>query len=357
MNKSVFLETHNLKNRATGLGTFNYELIKGFAQIDLQDFDLILNSKNPDELKSEFGSTFKYHQYKSVSRYKIFRNRANYDLWHSVNQNTKIEPYRPKKYLLTVHDVNFEEEETGENLEKSRKLFSDKLAKSNAITYISAFAKQQTHSFFNVPNIPEYIIHNGNPISTLIDIADFKSQFPVHKPFLYSIGDFIPRKNFESIVTMMINCTEFNLIISGNHDKPYGKEIEEIIAKNKLQNRVFLTGKVNDVAKQYYMSNCTAFLFPSIREGFGLPPIEAMTFGKPIFLSNKTSLPEIGGENCFYWDNFEPNYMKSVLIDGLNHFENNKLQFEGLLRARAKSFDWKLAAEKYLNVYSNILSI
>ena len=119
MNKSVFLETHNLKNRATGLGTFNYELIKGLSQIDLKNLDLILNSKNPNDLMNEFGSNFKYHQYKNLSRYKIFSNRNKYDLWHSVNQNTKIEPFNPKKYLLTVHDVNFEEEETGENLAKS----------------------------------------------------------------------------------------------------------------------------------------------------------------------------------------------------------------------------------------------
>ncbi len=77
-----------------------------------------------------------------------------------------------------------------------------------------------------------------------------------------------------------------------------------------MQNRVFLTGKVDDIAKQFYLSKCHAFVFPSIREGFGLPPIEAMHFGKPIFLSNKTSLPEIGGEHCYYWDNFDPEYMK-----------------------------------------------
>ena len=356
MNKSIFLETHNIKNRATGLGTFNYELIKAFSKIDLENLDLILNAKNPDELKSEFGSKFNYHQYKSISRYKLFRNRDNYDLWHSVNQNTKIEPYNPKKYLLTVHDVNFAEEETGAEIEKSRKMFSEKLEKSSAITYISEFAKQQTHTFFDVPNVPEFVIHNGNPISTIIDISNFKTKFPTEKPYLYSIGDFIPRKNFESIIRMMINIEDFNLILSGNYDKPYGKEIEKIIEENKLQKRVFLTGRVDDKTKQFFMNNCSAFLFPSIREGFGLPPIEAMTFGKPIFLSNKTSLPEIGGENCFYWDNFDRDYMKSILIEGLNHFENNKKEMEILMQTRAATFDWKIAAKKYLNVYSQILS-
>ncbi|MDZ4329343.1 MAG: glycosyltransferase, partial [Flavobacterium sp.] len=120
-------------------------------------------------------------------------------------------------------------------------------------------------------------------------------------------------------------------------------------------NRVFLTGKVDDIAKQFYLSKCYAFLFPSIREGFGLPPIEAMHFGKPIFLSNKTSLPEIGGEHSYYWDHFDPEYMKNKLMEGLNHFYSNQNEMELLMKKRAASFDWKVAAAEYLNVYEKCL--
>lgn len=354
MNK-IFLETHNIKNRATGLGTFNYELIKGFSKIDLQGFDLILNSKNPAELQSEFDKIFKYHQYKSISRYKIFRNRNNYDLWHSVNQNTKIEPYNPKNYLLTVHDVNFVEEDSAEISLKNKKSFLEKLKKASAITYISEFAKKQTHDNFKVPAVPEFIIHNGNPISNLADLKDFKTNFSIEKPFFYSIGDFIPRKNFEAIIKMMVHIEDFNLIISGDNEKPYGKEMENLIVINKLQKKVFFTGKVADKSKQYYMANCVAFLFPSIREGFGLPPIEAMSFGKPIFLANKTSLPEIGGKDCYYWNDFDPEYMKTVLIDGLHNFNSNRSKMELAMKTRAASFDWKIAANQYLEVYKKLL--
>ena len=356
MNKKIFLETHNLKNRATGLGTFNYELIKGFSQIDLENFELILNSKNLTELQLEFGKKFKYHQYKNISKYFFFRNRDNYDLWHSVNQNTKIEPYKAKNYLLTVHDVNFVVEETNERRKKSEKKFSNKLSKSSAITYVSEYAKMQTHLFFEIPKVPEFVIHNGNPISSLIDTSNFQTSFSTEKPFFYSIGDFIPRKKFETIIKMMSEIDDFNLIISGNYDKPYGEFIKNCIIEQKLEKKVFLTGRVDDLTKQFFMSNCSAFLFPSILEGFGLPPIEAMTFGKPIFLSNKTSLPEIGGSDCFYWDNLEPDYMKTILFEGLNYFQNNKFEMELLMKNRAASFDWKIAATKYLDVYSQILS-
>ena len=63
--------------------------------------------------------------------------------------------------------------------------------------------------------------------------------------------------------------------------------------KHNLQDRVICTGKISEFDKQYYLKHCTAFVFPSLREGFGIPPIEAMRFGKPVFISNNTSLPEV----------------------------------------------------------------
>ncbi|MFY7742524.1 MAG: glycosyltransferase family 4 protein [Flavobacterium sp.] len=353
--KSVFLETHNLKNKATGLGTFNYELIKGLSQLELIDLELTLNVKNKKTLKSEFGDKFKYHKYNNLSRHYIFRNRKKYDLWHSVNQNTKVEPFYLNKYLLTVHDVNFVEEISLDLKHKVNLLFIEKLNKSTAITYISEFAKQQTHKYFDVPKVPEYVIYNGNPISTILDISNFNPKITLEKPFLYSIGDFLERKNFLSLVKMMVHINEFNLIISGNKNKPYGKTIEKFIIDNNLQNRVFLTGKIDETSKQFYLSKCLAFVFPSIREGFGLPPIEAMFFGKPVFLSNKTSLPEIGGENAYYWDNFDSEYMKIVLINGLNHFYSNQQVMEKLMKKRATDFDWKITAMEYIKVYNDLL--
>lgn len=355
MSKLVFIESHNLKNKATGLGTFNYELIKGLSQLEFNRLELTLNAKNPEILEAEFGNKFNYHKYNELSRLKVFRTRKKNDLWHSLNQNTKVEPYHVNNYLLTIHDVNFVEEISSDMNHKANKNFLAKLKKSTVITYVSEFTKKQTHQHFKVPNVPEYIIHNGNPITTILDTSRFISKIPIDKPFLYSIGDFLERKNFLSLVKMMVHITDFNLIISGNNKKEYGLEIAKFIQDNNLQNRVFLTGKVDDVAKQYYLSNCHAFLFPSIREGFGLPPIEAMHFGKPIFLSNKTSLPEIGGKHSYYWDNFDPENMKMVLMDGLNHFYSNQNEMESLMKERAASFNWKMAATEYLKIYEKCL--
>ena len=353
--KTIILESHNINNRAGGLGTFNYELIKGIKNNNTEGLDIFLIAKKPEELQRTFGNTFNYRKYVSLNRYPLFRIKKKHDLWHSLNQNTKVEPFKTSKYLLTIHDVNFVEEESSDMNHKRNRQFISKLERATAITYISEFAKKQAHSYFKIPNVPEYIIYNGNPVTNFADTAAFVPNVPVDKPYIYSIGDFQERKNFLALVKMIALMPDFNLIISGNDSHEYGNVIKSYISDNNLGNKVFLTGKVDDTGKQFYMANCTAFAFPSIREGFGLPPIEAMKFAKPVFLSTLTSLPEIGGDAAYYWDNFDPEYMKQRLIEGLDDFENNKAVRTHQLLERANFFNWDRSAAEYINVYRSLL--
>ena len=110
--QQVFLESHNIKNMNFGFGQFNYHLIKAIHELHPEDLDITLHVKNISKLKEEFGNDFKYKKYKPLSRHPLFRIRKKYDLWHSLNQNIKIEPYHDIPYLLTVHDVNFIEEQS-----------------------------------------------------------------------------------------------------------------------------------------------------------------------------------------------------------------------------------------------------
>ena len=350
--KKVFLESHNIKNRASGFGVFNYSLIKAFADINPTDLKLILNVKNISSVKNEFGEVFSYNRYLSLQRHSWWGVSGKYDVWHCMNQNIKVEPLTcPNKYILTVHDVNFTEDLTQKKNRDRYKLFKNKLKRSDEITYISEYAKNQTHNFFEVPDVKEKIIYNGNPITEFLDVSDYRPEVPMDKPFFYSLGDFIPKKNFESLVRMMTGIKDHYLVISGSNQKSYGYYIRDLIKELNLENRVFMTGKVSEEGKQFYMKNCTAFLFPSIGEGFGLPPIEAMRFGKPVFLSKLGSLPEIGSEVSYYWDNFDPESMKEVLFEKLDEFQDQKSSMEISLKKRADFFNWIDAANSYLESY------
>jgi glycosyltransferase involved in cell wall biosynthesis len=119
-----------------------------------------------------------------------------------------------------------------------------------------------------------------------------------------------------------------------------------------VPDRIIFTGPISENDKKWYLSNCTAFVFPSIAEGFGLPVIEAMYYGKPVILSRCTSLPEIGGDCAYYFDNFDPAHMQEVLVKSLDHY--NKTKPREKIKARAKFFSWERAAMEYLNLYRSL---
>ena len=81
-----------------------------------------------------------------------------------------------------------------------------------------------------------------------------------------------------------------------------------------------------------------------------------MTYGKPIFLSRLTSLPEIGGDQAFYWDNFEPKSMSELVRKGLAEYDKDPSEYSRTAMQRAASFDWGKAARAYLELYRQILS-
>lgn len=353
--KQVFLESHNLKNPYSGFGQFNYHLIKALADFAQEDFEIVLNAKDVQVLRDEFGDSFKYHKYHSLTRHKPFRIKKKYDLWHCLNQNIKIEPFFDIPYLLTVHDIHFITEGSAEQQQKSKKQFAEKLKRCNAITYISEFTKKDTHAHFSVPKVPEYVIYNGNTITDINLPKDYRPSLVPQKPYLFSIGDFSERKNFLSLVEMLPFLPNYNLVLSGNNTSSYAEKLSETVTRLGLQNRVLQTGKIADLDKQYYLQNCEAFVFPSLREGFGIPPIEAMRFGKPVFLANNTSLPEIGGENSFFWNHYEPQYMAKTVTDGMEKFKNNKEFYEEWYRERANSFSWKNTAKQYIEVYKSLI--
>lgn len=110
---------------------------------------------------------------------------------------------------------------------------------------------------------------------------------------------------------------------------------------------------ISEAEKAWYFTNCEAFLLPSIAEGFGLPVAEAMSVGKPVFLNNSTSLPEIGSDKAFYFSDFDSDSMYRTFMEGIEKFRSNKMEQEVI--AYSKGFSWENAAKLYWMVYRSLL--
>lgn len=278
------------------------------------------------------------------------------DLWHAPFQSGRVLPKKDKrtKILLTIHDLNCLHEDKPDNeridsLNKTQRLID----RSDALVCISNHCKSDVTTYLDIKDKPLYVIHNG---THNVNIPPPKpAGYKPSKPFLFTMGYVNRKKNFHTLVPLL-KQTEFDLIIAGKLDEPdYINRMRMQARKLGVSERLHILGPVSEEDKAWYFKNCMAFMLPSLAEGFGAPVVEAMKFGKPLFLSNRTSLPEIGGDVAFYFNDFEPFHMQQVFNEGMQEYRKNGLA--GKIMKRGNEFSWDEKAVEYLKVYRSLLQI
>ncbi|SHL85837.1 Glycosyltransferase involved in cell wall bisynthesis [Chitinophaga jiangningensis] len=338
-------DCERMKYPNTGLHTYCLELGKAMLQqlMPSEEMSFFVNFKQ----KPDFGPGAKYLEQKLYQKY-FMPYRDHYDVWHSTYQTSRYKPGNSKtNRILTIHDLNFlYEAKTDAKRKKLLKQVQDTVNSSRYVIAISAFAKNDVEQHLDLGNTPIKVIHNG------INVAEFPGYdappYKPAKPFIFAIGTVIPKKNFH-VLPCLLQHNDYELVIAGSIRESYLSEIMREAAFYGVTDRVKVIGPVKDEDKYWYLKNCTAFAFPSLAEGFGIPPIEAMHFGKPVFLSDKTSLPEIGGDAAYYFRTFEPADMQRVFAAGMHHYQET-MPVERI-KAHANQFCWKNAASQYLEIY------
>lgn len=288
-----------------------------------------------------------------IRLHKLFFPRHNrFALVHFTDQYCRLKPQQVKgKKILTIHDINPVHEQRKSTHKIQKHL--DKLR-----GYIAVCEKVVTISRFVADDIVKYIPEAKNKIQVIYNGADQLVVPENHRPdyqpknsFLFTIGFIAAKKNFHVLPPLLVG-NDHELIISGV-ETPYKNKIMAEAQKFGVADRVKITGPISEDDKAWYYKNCAAFVFPSIAEGFGLPVIEAMHFGKPVFLSTHTSLPEIGGDAAFYFPSFEPADMQSAFATGMAQFSAQNMREKVINHAR--KFDWQQTAREYLALYDEVL--
>jgi glycosyltransferase involved in cell wall biosynthesis len=305
----------------------------------------------PKAQRDVFGSGVNYVTQYSLHKY-FHQLTSRFDIWHVATTLSWYRPYGSKtKNIYTIHDLNFlqEEEYTPSVRKRYLSLIQQRIDRADYLTFISEFAHKQTQEYLEPGNKPHTIIYNGCNVPD--ETIEQPGYVPI-KPFLFSIGQFHSRKNFHVLPALLVG-NDYELVIAGMNGFPYTEKVLEEAKTLQVADRIKLIGAIPEEEKFWYYKNCLAFVFPSVGEGFGLPVLEAMYFGKPVFLSGLTSLPEVGGDAAYYFNNFDPLCMKKVFEDGMHHYECTQPQQK--IIERAKKFSWKNSANEYLKVYRKFL--
>lgn len=360
--RSVVIDVERLRFLNCGLGRFSLHLGEALRAAAASEFRTVFLI--PPKLPSVFEPGEHFITARPWRKHSFVRwirplmvasaEERRCDLWHVSHQNSKYWPLCPRTpVLLTIHDLNFLHERPASEIPRCVRLLQRRVDRARAIATVSEFSAQQVRDHLDLGDKPLRVIYNGLSAPRL-GMSERPSFLPPG-PFLFTIGDITAKKNFHVLLDMMEHLPQRRLVIAGRKEDRYGRYIEREVHRRRLGQRVFVPGEVPDTERQWLYENCEAFMFPSIAEGFGLPVIEAMSFGKAVFLAHSTSLPEVGGQCAFYWTSFEPGAMARMLQAGLDRALSEP-QLADRCREHASRFSWQRAAQDYLQYYRDLLA-
>ena len=202
---------------------------------------------------------------------------------------------------------------------------------SPLIFTVSEYSKQQMIDIYHVNPDKIIVIGNGwehfNKIKEDEALKERKPEL-FTKPYFFSLGSLAPNKNIQWILKVAQRHPYYNFFIAGNANlKAYGEDYKECDYPN-----VKFLGYISDGEIKYLMRHCKAFIFPSFFEGFGIPPLEAMSVGAKVILSKSSCLPEIFKSSAYYINPYDYNVNLEKLLNNevsdskevLEHYKFNR---------------------------------
>ena len=367
----------SLVNPLTGIGQYTLNLAKQLSTDNKFDLDYFYGFYWSKTLKIE--DTIATSALKSWIRknipysYKIRRgvqkkafNSANlkdFDLYHEPN-------FLPLSYecktVVTIHDLSYIRHPHAHPIERVRimnELLPEAIEKSNCIIADSEFTKQEIISEFSLDALKIKVVPLGKSAEFYprleIELEDTLTKYGLKfGQYTLTVGTLEPRKNITQVIKAYQNlphsfAIQFPLVVVGVRgwkESNLLKELDKLISQNKA----FVLGFVSDEDLPKLYSGARTFVFPSIYEGFGLPPLEAMASGIPVITSNTSSIPEVVGKSGLMFDIGDVETLsKQIMQVSESNVEFARLSQAGLLQAR--HFTWKETAQLTSNAYDYAL--
>ena len=269
------------------------------------------------------------------------------------------------KVLITIHDIGplTHPEYFSENPPwLMRKALKQAVKNCQSIICVSEYTamevKQYALEHFAVDLSEKLVVVHEGVNQSFFDaprkVSDaFQNKLPEN--FFLCAGKISPRKNtirvFEALTNAQLQTS--NLVLVGGDGWDH-EQVKLKVAELNLQNRVHFLGYVSDEELKYCYTQCQAFVYPSLFEGFGLTVLEAMACGSPVISSNTTSIPEVAGDAALLVNPLNSEDIAEAMIR-ISQDEKSRTQLIEKGSLRAKKMTWKKAATETIKVYQEVL--
>lgn len=364
MNQKIGIDARFVGPQGTGLGKYTEKLILNLAKIDREnEYAIFLRENNWKYLNLNSHKNFTkvladVPWYSAQEQYKmpgIFKAQ-NLDLLHVPHFNVPM-LYRDK-FIVTIHDLIHHKFTEGTTTTKNpiifklkrfgyRKVIENAIYKSQKIITPSNFVKDDILKNFKV---------DKSKIIVTYEAAEEEYQQASggnRQSFLLYVGNAYPHKNLNKLLDA-IKLVDTKLIIVSPRDV-FADRLKEEIQKRGLDKKVELKGYLEPQELAKLFQKASAYVFPSLSEGFGIPGLNAMASGIPVVSSNIPVLKEIYGEAAVYFDPNNPEDIASKTMSVLGQGDP-KLRTDIVNKgiAQVKKYSWQKMASQTLKIYQEL---
>lgn len=354
--------------KKVGVSVYTLNLLRYFSKVANKENSFVVYLKDHPSL--ELPEENAYYKYKVINGTFLW-SQIYLPIYLSTHREIDIY-FSPAHYLpsfcpvpqvVTIHDLAYQyfpNDFTKKDLWQLRNWTKSSVKKATKIIAVSKTTKKDIIKNYDVDEADVTVVYNGyekqfNKLKNdnLNLIEKFKLK---NKKYILFVGTIQPRKNLEILIEafdkLVQTNNDFTLVIVGKKGWLY-ESIFEKVKILKLEDKVIFTDHVTDEELVRYYQNAFCFVLPSLYEGFGIPVLEAMSYGCPTIISMNSSLPEIGGDASLYFDpKSSDDLMKKIITLQTNKELGKELIIKG--KNRVKDFSWDKCGKETLEVIMKI---
>lgn len=361
------------RKRKHGMDMVALELIRNLMKIDKKneyfifvspDEDRCLEStKNFQIIELNGGS---YPTWEQIALPKAVR-QYNCDILHCTSNTAPIRTKIP--LIVTLHDIIYMESislfrKAYTNYQKMGNMYRRFVVpaimkRAKKIITVSNYEKNRIGDYFKINNNGLAAIYNGvgehfKPIDNKEVLNEIRNKYNLPEKYFFFLGNTDPKKNTKGTLKaysdfVKKNGDDIKLVMLDYEEEALMSILSEIGDK-EIRKNIHLTGYVVNTDLPAIYNMCELFLYPSLRESFGIPMLEAMSCGVPVITSNTSSMPEVSGDAALLVNPLKPEEITSAIEKILNDKVLNKELIEKGYKQAAK-FSWKSMAEDVLKLY------
>jgi glycosyltransferase involved in cell wall biosynthesis len=354
-----------------GIGTYIRNLLRQLARIDRETDYVLLTPEADLEVAAQLGPNFR----------TVLEPSPNYSLREQIHVPWVLRRERPDVYhaphyilpaaigcrsVVTIHDcihLMFPQYLPNKAAYAyARASMWMAVTRSDCILTVSEASKRDILHFFNVA--PEKIVVISNAIDDHFwltppeeEVSRVKQRYQLDHQFVLYVGNIKPHKNLVRLIEAFDRLRrsgfeDLKLLIIGDEISKL-PALRRAVHSHKLHKHVRFLGYVSDDTLRVLYRLASVFVFPSLYEGFGLPPLEAMASGTPVVTSNQSSMPEVSGDAAVLVDPYD---VESI-VDGIRRVLSDSALAANLRRRgpeRAREFSWAHSVEKTRAVYQRV---